>query len=287
MIMTRRELYVLCREKLERAGIDTADFDVMCIFQDMLNEKNPMFQPLEEVPEDIRGKITDLTERRSQGYPLQYLLGQWEFFGYPFNVGEGVLIPRPETELLVENIIEICRREKLTSPRIADLCSGSGCIAVTLKKELPSAEVWAYEISPQALSYLKGNASLNDADINIIERDVMLGGNEDIPEDGFDIIVSNPPYLTSEEMSQLQTEVRHEPELALYGGEDGLDAYRAITDIWKHHLRKNGWLCYEYGDGQHDYVKDILIDNDFRNITLSRDLAGIYRAVSAQRTEEV
>ena len=287
MIMTRRELYVLCREKLERAGIDTADFDVMCIFQDMLNEKNPMFQPLEEVPEDIRGKITDLTERRSQGYPLQYLLGRWEFFGYPFNVGEGVLIPRPETELLVENIIEICRREKLTSPRIADLCSGSGCIAVTLKKELPSADVWAYEISPQALSYLKGNASLNEADINIIERDVMLGGNEDIPEDGFDIIVSNPPYLTSEEMSQLQTEVRHEPELALYGGEDGLDAYRAITDIWKHHLKKNGWLCYEYGDGQHDYVKDILIDNDFRNITLSRDLAGIYRAVSAQRTEEV
>ncbi len=198
-----------------------------------------------------------------------------------------MLIPRPETELLVENIIEICRREKLTSPRIADLCSGSGCIAVTLKKELPSAEVWAYEISPQALSYLKENASLNDADINIKERDVMLGGNEDIPEDGFDIIVSNPPYLTSEEMSQLQTEVRHEPELALYGGEDGLDAYRAITDIWKHHLRKNGWLCYEYGDGQHDYVKDILIDNDFRNITLSRDLAGIYRAVSAQRTEEV
>ncbi len=287
MTMTRRELYVLCREKLERAGIDTADFDVMCIFQDMLNEKNPMFQPLEEVPEDIRGKITDLTERRSQGYPLQYLLGRWEFFGYPFNVGEGVLIPRPETELLVENIIEICRREKLTSPRIVDLCSGSGCIAVTLKKELPSAEVWAYEISPQALSYLKGNASLNDADINIKERDVMLGGNEDIPEDGFDIIVSNPPYLTSEEMSQLQTEVSHEPELALYGGEDGLDAYRAITDIWKHHLRKNGWLCYEYGDGQHDYVKDILIDNDFRNITLSRDLAGIYRAVSAQRTEEV
>ena len=287
MIMTRRELYVLCREKLERAGIDTADFDVMCIFQDMLNEKNPMFQPLEEVPEDISGKITDLTERRSQGYPLQYLLGRWEFFGYPFNVGEGVLIPRPETELLVENIIEICRREQLTSPRIADLCSGSGCIAVTLKKELPSAEVRAYEISPQALSYLKENASLNDADINIIERDVMLGGNEDIPEDGFDIIVSNPPYLTSEEMSQLQTEVRHEPELALYGGEDGLDAYRAITDIWKHHLRKNGWLCYEYGDGQHDYVKDILIDNDFRNITLSRDLAGIYRAVSAQRTEEV
>ena len=287
MIMTRRELYVLCREKLERAGIDTADFDVMCIFQDMLNEKNPMFQPLAEVPEDISGKITDLTERRSQGYPLQYLLGRWEFFGYPFNVGEGVLIPRPETELLVENIIEICRREKLTSPRIADLCSGSGCIAVTLKKELPSAEVWAYEISPQALTYLKGNALLNDADINIIERDVMLGSNEDIPEDGFDIIVSNPPYLTSEEMSQLQTEVRHEPELALYGGEDGLDAYRAITDIWKHHLKKNGWLCYEYGDGQHDYVKDILIDNDFRNITLSRDLAGIYRAVSAQRTEEV
>lgn len=286
-MVSRRELYALCREKLEKAGIDTADFDAMCIFQDMLGEKNPLFLPLEEVPEDKAERIMELTRRRSERYPLQYLLGQWEFFGYQFFVGEGVLIPRPDTELLVENVIEICRREKLTAPRIADLCSGSGCIATALKKELPTAEVYAYELSEQAMVYLKKNAEYNGADIHIISRDVMLDSDEDIPEGGFDIIVSNPPYLTGQEMSELQQEVRHEPTLALFGGNDGLDAYKAITHIWKRHIRKNGWLCYEYGDGQHEYVKNILQQNKFTNITLSRDLGGIYRAVSAQRTEEV
>ena len=106
-MVSRRELYALCREKLEKAGIDTADFDAMCIFQDMLGEKNPLFLPLEEVPEDKAERILELTRRRSERYPLQYLLGQWEFFGYQFFVGEGVLIPRPDTELLFEKDIEI------------------------------------------------------------------------------------------------------------------------------------------------------------------------------------
>jgi len=287
-MVNRSELYRQCTETLEKSGIADAEFDTLCIFQDMLKDKNPLFRPLEAVPEEAESMIRKLTERRAEGYPLQYLLGQWEFFGYPFFVGEGVLIPRPETELLVENVIKICRKNKIGSPKIADLCAGSGCIAIALKKELPQADIYAYEISDKAFSYLEKNCSLNNAGIKAVKCDVQ---SESIALDSenrdFDIIVSNPPYLTKEEMQVLQKEVTFEPQLALDGGEDGLDCYRNITKIWKKCLKKGGWLCYEFGDGQHEKVEQILIENKFVNITFSRDLAGIVRTVTAQKSEEL
>ena len=213
---------------------------------------------------------------------LQYLLGEWEFYGYPFRLNENVLIPRPDTETLIENVLDICRRQGMKSPKIADLCSGSGCIAVTLKKELPLAEVHAVELSEGAIEVIKENAALNHADISITKGDVLDKATAEMFR-GFDIIVSNPPYVTAEEMAQLQREVRYEPEMALYGGEDGLDFYRIMTTLWKDSLSNNGWLLYEYGDGQQDDVKRILTENDFDNISLTRDLAGIYRTASAQK----
>lgn len=285
-MVNRSELYRQCVEIFEKSGIADAEFDTLCIFQDMLNDKNPLFRPLEAVPEEAETMIRKLAQRRAEGYPLQYLLGQWEFFGYPFFVGEGVLIPRPETELLVENVIEICRKNNINSPKIADLCAGSGCIAITLKKELPQADVYAYEISEKAFGYMEKNIELNGADIKAVKCDVC---SENIAADGenFDIIVSNPPYLTKEEMQVLQKEVTFEPQLALDGGSDGLDCYRNITEIWKKRLKKGGWLCYEFGDGQHEKVEQILIENKFANIKFSRDLAGIVRTVTAQKSEEL
>ncbi len=283
-MVIRRQLFSECCTLLEKSGAGSPDFDVLCIFQDILGEKTPMFSPEKEIPEALEKEIRELAEKRSKGEPLQYLLGEWEFYGYSFKVGEGVLIPRPDTETLIEQVLEICRREKLTSPKIADLCSGSGCIAVTLKKEMPSAEVCAVEISDKALNYLKENVKLNNADIAVIQGDVL---NRQLQEDmgKFDIIVSNPPYLTQEDMDTLQTEVTHEPPLALFGGSDGLDFYRRMTEIWKNSLLNGGWLCYEYGFGQHDDVKKILEDNRFENIMLCRDLGGIYRTAAAQKTE--
>ena len=280
MIMTRTELYNACKEMLDRSGIDDSRFDVMCIFQDVFGDKNPLFRPQELVPEDSRERIMSLTERRSEGYPLQYLLGEWEFYGYPFKVGEGVLIPRPDTETLIEQILDYCRKNGIQSPKIADLCSGSGCIAITLKKELPNAQVTAVEISPQALEYLRENVRLNDTDISIVTGDVFsselcrsLGS--------FDIIVSNPPYLTGEDMRELQKEVSCEPALALFGGNDGLGFYRAITQLWKKRLLRGGRIFYEFGMGQHGAVAEILRQNDFIEIELRRDTAGIIRTVSA------
>ena len=279
--MQRKALYDICGEILKNSGNEDWEFDTLCIFQDILCDKHPLFRPAEEVSAEDEKTIRQLTERRSSGYPLQYLLGEWEFYGYPFRLSEDVLIPRPDTETLIENVLEICRRQGMRSPRIADLCSGSGCIAITLKKELPLAEVSAVELSDGALDMIKENASLNDADIRIIKGDVLKKETADMFRD-MDIIVSNPPYVTAKEMAELKQEVRYEPEMALYGGEDGLDFYRTMTALWKNSLADGGWLVYEYGDGQQNEVEKILNHNDFYNITLSRDLAGIFRTASAQ-----
>ena len=279
-MVSRGELYRACQAAMEQADIPDAGFDTMCIFQDCLGDRNPLFSPLEAVPEETEGLIRSMTERRISGEPLQYILGEWEFYGYPFRVGAGVLIPRPDTETLVDAVIRICRSKGITAPKIADLCAGSGCIAITLKKELPFADVTAVELSQEALPYLRQNIALNGADVRLIEGDVLA---EETAEKlrGLDIVVSNPPYLTAEEMADLQTEVAREPAMALDGGEDGLGFYRALTPLWKRSLKSGGWLCYEFGMGQHEEVGKILAGNGFENIEFTRDLGGIIRTVTA------
>ena len=280
-MVSRGELFARCRELIALRGEESADFDTTCIFQDMLGEKFPMFAPKEPVPDEKAEEILSLAKRRSEGYPLQYLLGQWEFWGCNFKVGEGVLIPRPDTETIVEQVLDICRRNGLTAPKIADLCSGSGCIAVALKKELPKAEVYAVELSDEALFYLRQNTELNGCgDIRIISGDVLK--SETARQiSGLDILVSNPPYLTSQDMIELMTEVRYEPESALFGGEDGLDFYRAVTEMWRDSIKHGGYIAYEFGLGQHDVVKDILEGNGFTEVELRRDGGGIIRTAAA------
>lgn len=283
-MVSRYVLFEQCRSSLEEKGIDSARFDTLCIFQDMLGERNPIFitDKNKDVPPELSDKIMELVSRRSEGYPLQYLLGEWEFYGYPFKVGEGVLIPRPDTETLIEQTLAVCSKMGNISPKIIDLCSGSGCIAVTLKKEIPEAEVSAVEISDKAIEFLKRNAKLNNADITVIQGDVL---DERLQQNllDFDIIVSNPPYLTKEEMNELQKEVTFEPELALFGGNDGLGFYSRITSMWKNSLKTGGYLLYEFGMGQHSAVSDILSENDFADIMLQMDAGGIIRTISGKK----
>lgn len=282
-MVRRAELFEQCRGILEENEADSARFDTLCIFQDVLGEKNPMFAPQKSVESSAAEKILSLAKRRSEGYPLQYLLGEWEFWGCTFRVGEGVLIPRPDTETLVEQVLDICRASGLTSPKIADLCSGSGCIACALKKELPRADIYAVELSPIALSYLEENTRQNGCeDIHIIEGDVLSRDTaESLTE--LDIIVSNPPYLTDTDMRELSREVMHEPEMALHGGSDGLDFYRAMTELWYPSLKKGGFIAYEFGMGQHEQVREILEKNSFYDTKLSRDGAGIIRTAAAKK----
>ena len=280
-MVIRGELFAQCRGLIALRDEESADFDTTCIFQDILGEKFPMFSPKEPVPDNKAAEILSLARQRSEGYPLQYLLGQWEFWGCNFRIGEGVLIPRPDTETLVEHVLGICRRKGLKKPKIADLCSGSGCIAVALKKEIPEAEVYAVELSEKALYYLRQNTELNDCgDIRIISGDVLKSETaRRISE--LDILVSNPPYLTTQDMNELMTEVRYEPESALFGGEDGLDFYRAITELWRASVKDGGYIAYELGLGQHEAVKAILETNGFGDVELQRDGAGIIRTVAA------
>lgn len=283
-MVSRRQLFDRCVSMLTQNGIDSADFDTLCIFQDVFGEQNPLFSPMESVPFDTEKKVTQFTEKRSQGYPLQYLLGEWEFYGYTFKVNENVLIPRPDTETLVEQVISICREYGITSPKIADLCSGTGCVGITLKKQIPSSDIYSYEISEKAVELIKENSEINSAEIHIINGDVCSKETAEKFSD-FDIIVCNPPYLTQEDMDTLQKEVTFEPELALFGGQDGLDFYRKITPIWKTNLKPNGWLCYEFGFGQHGDVKKILKSNGFTDIVLSCDTQDIVRTACARKTE--
>ena len=285
-MVTIGEFYSNVKSILNSAEIESYSFEAKCIFEKAFRTNLPsiLTNRTSAVPDEVFKSIESMTQKRITGYPLQYILGEWEFFGYTFKIGEGVLIPRQDTETIIEHILEKRRINTLKSPKIIDLCSGSGCIAVTLKKELPEAEIFALEKSENAFKYLEENIKLNDVDVRTVKSDVLLEESTDGLND-FDIIVSNPPYLTRQDMKELQKEVRFEPSPALYAGEDGLHFYREITKIWKNSLKTNGILVYEIGMGQHDDVADILKSEGFESIEYIKDTADIIRVVSAVKQE--
>lgn len=215
-------------------------------------------------------------EKRVAGYPLQYILGEWEFYGMTFEVGEGVLIPRADTETLVEAAINFAK--KMENPAIADLCSGSGCVAIAIAEKLADGVVSAVEYSTDALGYLNRNILHNRSRVRIIRGDVLTPATTENFE-LLDLIVCNPPYLTADDIKNLQKEVTFEPQMALYGGEDGLYFYREITAIWKFKLVHGGKLLFEVGAGQDEAVVKILEGNGFSDIGYEKDLAGIIRIV--------
>ncbi|WP_312640912.1 peptide chain release factor N(5)-glutamine methyltransferase [Hydrogenoanaerobacterium sp.] len=227
---------------------------------------------------------------RCTGKPLQYILGKWEFYGLDFYVGEGVLIPRADTETLVEFGLE--QLKGIAAPRVADLCSGSGCIAIALAKNLPASQVTAAELSDAAYGYLTRNIALNEAgNVAPLKMDVLAEGSPRMLEASgggagiacFDLIVSNPPYVRTAELQGLQREVQYEPMMALDGTASGLYFYREITRLYKNSLKKGGWLAYEVGDDQSHDVQKILQQNGFANIATKKDLGDFERVVAGMR----
>ena len=228
-------------------------------------------------PEQIK-RIRDIVTRRCEHYPLQYLLGEWDFFGRPFLVGEGVLIPRADTEVLVEEALRFL--EPLSAPKVLDLCSGSGFIGLTIALERPDAQVTAVEKSPAAFSYLTKNNELLCARAECVLGDALVVETAERP---FDLIVSNPPYLTGQDMAELQAEVRFEPEEALYGEEDGLFFYRELTKLYVPNLCSKGMLAYEIGEGQQDAVSEMMAAASLKSICQIRDYNGIIRCVTGKK----
>ena len=270
--MTAKEIYLEGVMRLKEKNIENAEFDAAQLFEHHFGFEITSVKA--EGSFDDNG-FTELIERRAGGYPLQYLLGEWEFYGIPVKVGEGVLIPRQDTEALVEAVI---KKNRTPSPVVIDLCSGSGCIALALEKYLRCSEVYAVEKSEEAAGYLRENVKMNGSAVKLVMGDVLGSSCVEIIPD-CDLIVCNPPYLTGEDMERLQKEVTHEPEEALFGGEDGLDFYRTVTRIWKNRLKTGGMLIYEIGIGQEDDVMQIMVQHGFENVRCKPDPCGIMRCV--------
>ena len=251
------------RNLLEQHDPDTAEFDANQLLQWATGLDRSALMLETETDDKTADKAIQAAHRRLKGEPLQYIIGQWEFYGLPFKVGEGVLIPRQETELLVEKAIERLPEKGV----LIDLCSGSGCIPIAIAKKSNTNLCYGVELSTQALRYFEENIALNGVDNDVIplQGDVLYPAEElldDLPAK-CSVITANPPYLTAEEMANLQKEVRHEPESSLFGGADGLDFYRVIFGVWKNKLERGGSFLAETGDGQAEVVKSLMENEGF------------------------
>jgi release factor glutamine methyltransferase len=245
----------------------------------------------EELSFEQQSKYYSYLDRLIVGEPVQYITNSQEFMGLKFYVDKNVLIPQPDTEILVQAVIKYANhisgkensklfedmdKPRLKEPKILDLCTGSGAIAVSLSKELENAKVYASDISIEAIKVAKKNAIKNKAKLTFVESDLF----ENITEK-LDIIVSNPPYIASDVIFELDREVQNEPHLALDGGADGLDFYRRIAKEAKNNLENTGMLFLEIGYDQKASVTAILRKERFKNIICLQDFAGLDRAIIA------
>ena len=230
-------------------------------------------------------RLSEALSSRSQGFPLQYILGEVEFFGLVFKVDQRVLIPRPETEILLETVLKSAGGQM----KILDIGTGSGCIAVSLAKFLPEAQIDALDVSPEALSLAQENAINNSVEerIDFLQSDlfsVFKKNNVNNRLGNYDIIISNPPYVRSHDINDLQKELKYEPGMALDGGGDGLDFYRRIIAEAGNFLKKEGRLFLEIGFGQRDDIEKIVsAGNGFIIEEIIRDYSGIERVMIMRR----
>ena len=248
------------KQQLRQIGIEDYAFETKLI--------------LEFAKDDAQ--INEIILKRKNRYPLQYILGEWGFYKYSFKVGEGVLIPRSDTEILVE---ECCKFLKcIKSPKVLDLCAGSGCIGLSIAKDYPTSKVSLVEKSDLALKYLNQNIEfLKTQNAALIKGDIFKGDGKG----EYDLIVSNPPYIPLNEMEIISPETHFEPETALLGGEDGLNFYKAIIKNYKQSLKPNGMLAFEVGINKDKAVENLLKTADFKNINIIKDYNGIKRVITA------
>lgn len=234
----------------------------------------------EDVPEQIYKVYLEKIEKLKNHEPIQYILKNQEFMGFDFYVDENVLIPQPDTENLVEEVINITEKNNLKQPKILDMCTGSGAIAISLAKLIKGAIVYGVDISEEALKIAENNSVSNQANVLFMKSDMFKNIFKDFR---FNIIASNPPYIETETIKTLDKEVQKEPHIALDGGIDGLKFYREIAENSKHFLEENGILVLEIGYNQKEKVEEILKKNEYRNIYFRKDLAGNNRVIIAQK----
>ncbi|MBR5753231.1 MAG: peptide chain release factor N(5)-glutamine methyltransferase [Clostridia bacterium] len=279
---TMRALWNEGTRFLEEAGVENARYDAGELLALASGTPSDRFPLCGEEPVDpsAEARFRELLQRRADRYPLQYLLREWDFYNLSFSVREGVLIPRPETELLVDVALAYLK-EHFSAGRpakVLDLCSGSGCVGITVERNFGNCSVTAVELADTACEIIRANMERNGTErFSLLQGDLFRGPAAFGIEEA-DLILANPPYLTKEEMASLQDEVGHEPGLALYGGEDGLRFYRAIAEQWLPVLKPDGLIAVEIGERQGEEVRRIFADFS-DNCTVLEDFSGLPRAV--------
>jgi release factor glutamine methyltransferase len=282
-MMTVLESLKLAKEYLEKYQIENPRLNAELLLSEVLNCKRldlytHFEKPLKE--EEIQ-KYREYLLRRTKGEPVQYITGKAYFYGFEFIVTPDVLIPRPETELLVEEIIDAF--EKNESLKIADLCSGSGNIGITLAKFFPNSEVDCIDVSEKAIEIGRLNAEKLDAEnVSFYKIDIL---SDELPQKIYDVIVSNPPYIPVERKNELQTEVRlYEPEIALFVN-DELKFYRRIIELSERFLKVNGKIFFEIDNEIALKVYDLMKGKNFSSISIKKDLAKLNRIISGVKAK--
>ena len=288
MATTYNNLYLDIRQQLRGAGIEAATLEareLVCFGTGKSREELQRDGGLYASPE-LERRVRTLADRRLAGEPVAYLIGEWEFYGLPLDISRDVLIPRTDTEVLVEQALGYLR--PLGECRVLDLCAGSGCIGLALASQVPQCRVVLGEVSDGALRICRQNIRRNGLTGRVVP---MLADARQRPEKTlgeFQCIVSNPPYIPRDDLPGLDVSVRdYEPHLALDGGEDGLDFYRSITELWKEALMPGGRLYFEVGIGQADHVLRIMRSQGFGDIQVVKDHHDIPRVVFGTLCTEI
>ena len=288
MAITYNNLYLDIRQQLRKAGIEAATLEareLVCFGTGKSREELARDGGLYASPE-LERQVRSLVDRHLAGEPVAYLIGEWEFYGLPLDISPDVLIPRPDTEVLAGQAIEYI--QTLGECRVLDLCAGSGCIGLAVASQVPQARVVLGEYSDAALKVCRQNIRRSGLSGRVVPIQADAREKPERALGEFQCIVSNPPYIPHDDIAGLDTSVKdYEPHLALDGGEDGLDFYRAISEKWKDALVPGGRLYFEVGIGQADSVLRIMRAQGFGDIQIVKDLHDIPRVVYGTLCTEI
>lgn len=281
MATTYNNLFLDTRTRLKKAGIESAQLEareILCYAADKTREQFYRDMAL-YVSGELERRVDTLVQRRLSGEPVAYIIGEWEFYGLTLDVSGDVLIPRMDTEMLVERTI-LRARAAGEEARVLDLCAGSGCVGLAVASNVPDCRVVLAELSEGALRICKQN--IRRTDMNARVTSVCVDALEPPSSTlwDFDVVACNPPYIPTGDIDALDVSVRdYEPRMALDGGTDGLEFYRQIASKWKNAIRLGGALIFEVGVSQASEVEKIMAENGFENIQTTADTQGIWRVV--------
>ena len=284
MAKTYNDIYIETRRTLKEAGIEAYGLEARLIVAQAAGKTvSELLRDLSlYAGRDLEPTARAMTERRLGGEPVAYITGSWEFYGVPLDITPDVLIPRPDTELLVSAAVELFAGRN-GQPRILDLCAGSGCIGCALAVQMPGAKVILVDNDRKALALCRKNVQKNRLDTRVMCVEADAARKPPMLLGKFDLIVCNAPYVPSEELKTLDASVRdYEPVQALDGGEDGLDVIRPVVALWKSVLRDSGTIMLEIGEGQAPAVRELLVQAGFTDIRALPDAGGTERVLTGR-----